>query len=258
MTTIKKCIATTDHRIAIDSDNMTAMNHGKAAIATGLESSRLWLLPPELRSYIYELTLSQPQPIEVRWLHDSDPPESLASTSVYGLPAALLSTCKIVRLECSQLLYANNTFLFNSRESYLPKSHMAAGFFDQIGRVNKLAMRSVAIHVGVFHSVTTPFFTMALDEILVLAKQEAHVTFEAQVVIRGFGAGGQSRRLSIQVPNIAASFHSLALEKEEEMQGRKDSTMLQQDIEALSELREAHQIWVAKALKSTGAVVDLL
>ncbi|KAK0272379.1 hypothetical protein LTR35_012962 [Friedmanniomyces endolithicus] len=217
-TTTKKCIATTDHRIAIDSDNMTAMNHGRAAIANALESSRLWLVPPELRSYIYELTLSQPQPIESRWFHDSDLPESLASTS----------------------------------------SYMAGEFLNQIGRVNKLAMRSVAIHVGVFHSVTTPFFTMALDEILVLAKQEGHVTFEAQVIIMDFRAGGHSRRLAIQVPNIAASFHALALEKEGEMQDRKDGAMLQQDLEALSELREAHQIWVAKALKSTGVVVDLL
>ncbi|KAK0914374.1 hypothetical protein LTR02_001759 [Friedmanniomyces endolithicus] len=236
-----------DHRIAIISDNMTAVNNGKAAIANGLESSRLGRLPAELRNYVYELALRQPEPIEVRWLHDAEPAESLASTSVNGHPAALLSTCKIVRHECSQLLYAINTFVFNSTEPHLPKSRMAGEFLHQIGHANKLALRFIAIHVGQFHSLTTPFLIMALEEILELAGKEPQVTVKAQVTIK---TSGHSRHVLVQMPNIAAAFQSLALKKEADLQG------VQGGREVLDELREAHQLWVAKALKSTGAVID--
>ncbi|KAK0334111.1 hypothetical protein LTR94_018020 [Friedmanniomyces endolithicus] len=234
---------------------MTAINHGKAVVANGLESSRLWLLPAELRNHIYEMALRQPEPIEVRWLQDAEPPESLASTSAKRHPAALLSTCKNVRLECSQLLFAINTFVFNSREPHLPKSRMAGEFLHQIGHVNKLALRSIAIHVGQFHSLTTPFLIMALEEILELAGKEPQVTVKAQVTIK---TSGHSRQVIVQMPNIAAAFQSLALKKEADLRDVEGGggRVIPREREILGELREAHQLWVAKALKSTVAVID--
>ncbi|TKA40153.1 hypothetical protein B0A54_08941 [Friedmanniomyces endolithicus] len=234
---------------------MMTINHGKAAVAGGLESSRLWRLPAELRNYIYELALRQPEPIEVRWLHDSEPPESLASTSTNAHPAALLSTCKTVRSECSQLLYAINTFVFHSREPHLLKSRMAGEFLTQIGDVNKLALRFITIHVGLFHSLTTPFLVMALEEILELAGREPRVTFKAQVTIKMIG---HSRQVVVQIPNIAASFQSLALKKEADLRDVEGGggRVIQREREILGELREAHQLWVAKALKGTRAIHD--
>ncbi|KAK0978695.1 hypothetical protein LTR54_015844 [Friedmanniomyces endolithicus] len=235
-------------------DNMTAMNHGKAAIPNGLESSRLWRLPAELRNYIYELALRQPEPIEVRWLHDSEPPKSLASTSVNAHPAALLSTCKTVRTECSEFLYAINTFVSHSREPHLLKSRMAGEFFYQIGHANKLTVRSIAIHVGQFHSLTTPFLTMALEEILELAEKKPRVTVKAQVTIK---TSGHSRQVIILMPNIAAAFQSLALKKEADFRDVEGGGgVILREREILGELREAHQLWVAKALKGTRAIHD--
>ena len=75
-----------------------------------MDNSPLCSLPPELRNYIYELALTQPSPIQVITIsYPTESPLHLKADIPHA--RALSQTCKQLRQETHQLLYAYNAFV---------------------------------------------------------------------------------------------------------------------------------------------------
>lgn len=95
--------------------------------------SYLLSLPTEIRFMIYELLLTQIQPLDVLTIFKRSENSNIHSS--------ILRTCKQVQNEASMMLYSKNKFLFGGSVQDLE-------WLQRIGRVNIKYLTSIRIYVG--------------------------------------------------------------------------------------------------------------
>ncbi|KAK3636414.1 hypothetical protein LTR56_014201 [Elasticomyces elasticus] len=229
-------------------------NTATAATKDGMANSFFGRLMPEVRNTIYELALRQPEPIVVRWHDDrEDHPEDVVSNSVDKFITALTKTCKQIGKECGTMFYAINKFQFDSSADSMPKTIIVERFLDTIGGENAKAMRFMIVDVGLFRSVLAHFLVYALQEVLRFSELNPHAKFECRASIRPnrLAINGVNYGLLLECSDVAASFQSLAAEKELEL-GRQAAAMVSPyHWQLLQELKESHGIW-ARLTKPVG------
>ncbi|KAK4539388.1 hypothetical protein LTR36_010989 [Oleoguttula mirabilis] len=79
-----------------------------------MDASPLQRLAPELRNRIWELALTQADPVKVHGKNGRNvaEPGALAITTTDSHPLALRQTCRQISSECGRLFYIHNSFTF--------------------------------------------------------------------------------------------------------------------------------------------------
>ena len=119
-----------------------------------MSKSPLLSLPAELRNRIWEYAVQQPQPIEIARRSIS---YKLSMSRCMKKPeelrvAALVKVCHQTHNECSQMLYALNTFLFTIHPGpHVRTQHdhtwIYGRFLDTIGAPQKASLRRIQVNV---------------------------------------------------------------------------------------------------------------
>ncbi|TKA83815.1 hypothetical protein B0A55_00172 [Friedmanniomyces simplex] len=222
-------------------------------------------LPPELRNYICELALRQPDPIIIRprtvkhWLWPAR--TALTSHSTNPHPTTLTTTCKSARNYCTQLFHAANIFLFTCAETYQhPENcdampHLTQTFLHQIGPLNRLALHSLRFEVGAtsFSVLTDTSPTSELSQLADLAGFETQIKeVRCAVVVWMAEAGPTGQRWNLTNMHVRKLAHSLGkLEKAtrrlraQRSGNRVAVRWLEWDLETAREVWEVHERAVA-------------
>lgn len=110
-----------------------------------MEKSPLSKLPAELRNYISELAMSFDKPFSVIWRHSQTRLRGQSSTARLK-PLALLSTCKQLRSETSELFYSLDAVEITCYRPHdqsldVPVKH----FLEHVGRERAAQLKSLII-----------------------------------------------------------------------------------------------------------------
>ena len=112
-----------------------------------MDRSPLGKLPPELRNCLYELYLVHPTTSNVVNIGEEGDQFTLTTTSTKFTNVALTQTCRLIRQESVQILYAGTIFRI-PQQSYDPPSNpfgIVLGYFDYLGDANAALVRHVHI-----------------------------------------------------------------------------------------------------------------
>ncbi|KAK5713598.1 hypothetical protein LTR15_011298 [Elasticomyces elasticus] len=138
--------------------------------------SPLLSLSAELRNRVYEFTLYQPEPINVRGSYkiqgrDFSNATLLRSSCATAHPSALIMTCKSVHTETSSMPYFLNTFAFECNhiigdDAWCSTMTAAKLFLQQIGPKNRSVLRSIHFKL----TKIRPVLSLPLNRFLDLAQ----------------------------------------------------------------------------------------
>lgn len=115
-----------------------------------MDRSPLAKLPAELRNHVYELALRHPVPLKLYWDPILDEFHRLEAFRP-RLPLALTETCQQVRVECTQIFYAINTFIIDGDQPENTDGRWTrpiAGFIEPIVATGTEAFTSVMLRIG--------------------------------------------------------------------------------------------------------------
>ena len=103
-------------------------------------------LSPELRNRIYEYALKSDKPFDITTTAPCGKPRNKMSY-IQGNPLALATTCRVIKNECTQLFYANNTFKVTGDDT----DHvfeLLDKFCTTIGQANVDALGMIVLDIG--------------------------------------------------------------------------------------------------------------
>ncbi|KAK5743991.1 hypothetical protein LTR17_002329 [Elasticomyces elasticus] len=202
-------------------------NNHKQTIILTMATSPLLSISAELRNRIYELVLSQEEPIIVRGEYE-DLDSQYPNVSVLSFDrtaahlTALTMTCKTIYGETRSLPYFLNTFVFENNDiafnpGWRETKSTARLFLQQIGPENRAALRSIRFDFPKIYAAINlprdPFLDLAQ-----IAKEQPQITnFQCTATIffvykqEAWNYVEQKQEVEIDVRKLLKSFKDLAI-----------------------------------------------